>query len=72
MQKREQMSLEQSWKEMIERIRANGQDDAYRWIMAGQRVVNLHNKGTNDGHQICCVSFVKLDDFSIEVDQNLD
>ena len=72
MQKRERMSLEQSWKEMIERMRTNGQDDAYRWIVAGQRVVDLHNEGINDGHQIRFVSFVELDDFSIEVDQSLD
>ena len=40
---RERMSLERSWKLLIEDMRTRGIDDSYAWIDAGARIVEGYN-----------------------------
>ena len=43
MSTRERMSLERSWKLLIEDMRTRGIDDSYAWIDAGARIVETYN-----------------------------
>ena len=62
MQRRERESLERSWKDIVQDMRLIGQDSSYRWIMAGKRVVDLHNSGvSNVDEHIRFVCHVMLD-----------
>ena len=62
MRKMERMILERSWQELVHNMQIRGHDNSYLWIMAGRRVVELYNAGTNDedGH-ICFVILVTAD-----------
>ena len=45
MGRRERMSLERAWKELVRRQQLCGRDVVYDRVMCGERVVQIHNNG---------------------------
>ena len=55
----ERMSLEQSWKVMVQDMKNRGNNESYAWIMSGERVVDIYNRGSDDdAKHICFVCHV--------------
>ena len=56
---RGRMSLERSWKEEVRSMQQRGMDDVFLWIMAGERVAEIHNSGCVDHtNHIMCVPMI--------------
>ena len=49
-----QMSLEQNWKILVQNLRNRGNNESYSWIMSGERIVNVYNRGRDDDSEHIC------------------
>ena len=59
----ERMCLEQDWKMMVQRMISRGINESYSWIMSGERVVDIYNRGTdNDAEHIRFVCHVTAEE----------